>query len=257
MLTKIKKSLKISSLMALMLRVKSFKFELMPRPIEQQLLRSQVFLHACKSPITAIKCGVGELRAAKKLGKNAKEILDSLEHSIGELQMLLSAVSNEVNNDSDSTFSLKNVSASVKSMLEWKFPEAKIQVAVDESIYLKGSRLYFEEALRCIASNALESYRTNVEQIICILARKRKRFVQVEIIDLGRGMNLAAKKLAIIGGVSYKEEGSGIGLQFAAITVQKLFGGKIFISSRWGIGTRVTWLIPNSMLADNQNLDVS
>lgn len=226
-----------------LLGISLFRFKPVTLQPDQLLLRSQVFLHACQTPVTALKCSAAVLRQQLEDNQQLQEPLRSLEQSIADLERLITAVSFQ-GVGKHAYFLLRPTVANVVGLLRWKYPLAEIYMHIPDDIRLSGNRVYFEEALRCVVSNGLEAYQRTNTQTMYIFARKRRAAIQLDIIDSGLGMNSAAKRLALLNGVSYKAEGSGIGLQFARLTVEKLFEGKMVLASQLGVGTRVTWIIP-------------
>lgn len=234
--------------------IERFRFTPVSIKPEQLLLNSQVFLHACKTPVTVLKCGLELLREqVVSASPESTEVFSSLESCVCELEQLLHAVHAEVVS-TQSTFSLRSALANVTGLLRLRFRHAHIFVEVPKDVQLTGNRLYFEEALRCVVSNGLEAYKRSSSSCVHILARNRAEALQIDIIDSGFGMGAATKLLALVSGISYKDSGSGIGLQFARLTVEKMFGGKMIITSQLGVGTRVTWILPHSVSVDTQHL---
>jgi signal transduction histidine kinase len=172
------------------------------------------------------------------------EVISGLKASTEELRHLVFEAGNKSSNESD-LFSLNCVANSVITMIKWRFPKSSIQCEIEPGIMIKGNRLYFEEALRCVATNAIEAYSSkNSPRHLSLLARKRRNQIQIDVVDLGSGISDSARRFALLGGVSYKNRGSGIGLGFCKYTIEKVFHGKMTISSQGGIGTRVTWHLP-------------
>lgn len=245
MLLKIVGHLGLPKLISSWLGVSSISYSRHPYSPEQMILKSHVFLHACKTPLTVIRCCVDELTSSEHFSKN-KQLIRSLESSVEKLQELFLEVSSSSCNKAikAAKFSLSEVVANISTMLKSRFPSAIIYYEIDSNIEITGNRLYLEEALRCVATNALEAYRPGAKQHLCLIARKRRENIQIDIIDLGFGMSKAAKKIALVGGFSYKSNGTGVGLGFATYTIEKLFHGKMHVFTRCGVGTRITWQIP-------------
>lgn len=245
MLLKIVSHLGLPKLISSWLGVSSVSYSRPSYSPEQMILKSHVFLHACRTPLTVIRCCVDELTSNEHFSEN-EQLISSLESSVDKLQELFSEVSSSSPNKTIkiTKFNLSEVVANISMMLRPRFPSAIIYNEIDSNIEITGNRLYLEEALRCVAINALEAYRPGTKQHLYLIARKRRKNIQIDIIDLGFGMNKRAKKIALVGGFSYKSHGSGVGLGFATYTIEKLFHGKMHVFTEFGIGTRVTWQIP-------------
>lgn len=242
MLQKIIGQLGLPKLVSSLIGVGSVRYSFSPRESQEMIFKSSIFMHACKTPLTAIRYCAEELSSSQQCLAH-QELIESLKSSSNKLQELFSELG--CNSLSGSRkFNLKQAVIEVSAMLRARFPSAIIDSTVDSEIEIIGNKLYLEEALVCVATNALEAYRPEVKPHLYLMVRKRMKSVQINIVDLGFGMSKLAKRIALMKGVSYKQDGSGVGLGFARYTIEKLFHGKMHILSNSGIGTLVAWQIP-------------
>jgi signal transduction histidine kinase len=122
-----------------------------------------------------------------------------------------------------------------------------VQCNAPANIRLLGSSIVFQEVIVCLLRNAYEAYphHESNRPISCIVT-KRPTSLHVDIIDAGNGMNSLALLVAGMPGITFKEQGTGIGLYLSRDSLRQHFGGELHIASAAGVGTRVTLELPLS-----------
>jgi signal transduction histidine kinase len=99
-----------------------------------------------------------------------------------------------------------------------------------------------KESLVCIVKNALESSETAGTVYMYITANERS--ISVTVKDFGNGIPLWKQLLIELPLVTFKRNGSGVGLPFARKVICHELGGSVSVTSTVGVGTTVECYIP-------------
>jgi signal transduction histidine kinase len=221
----------------------------LPRSNYDLILSSgQVFLHACRTPLAAIRCNV-----ESSLEDSDKHLLSHRLKSISlatrQLEQLVRCVDEKQRRILErQVFSIKAAVVQAICVLQAVYPTARITTNISQlnRIDFVGREILFQEALCCLIKNALESYldlkghQAKVE--VRVLVDEQQ--IKIDIRDWGQGMGSIKLFLAQAKGVSFKQCGHGIGLPFARQVIEREFGGNLVISSVYSIGTTVTIKLP-------------
>ena len=107
----------------------------------------------------------------------------------------------------------------------------------DKHVCTKMNPELFEWVIENLIKNALDAIE-NKSGWIKIYITKRKKYVEIEISDSGKGIDLKRRKDIFRPGYSTKRRGWGLGLSLANRIIEEYHGGKIFVkSSVHGEGT--------------------
>lgn len=107
----------------------------------------------------------------------------------------------------------------------------------DKNVCAKMNPELFEWVIENLIKNALDAIE-NKSGWIKIYITKRKKYVEIEISDSGKGIDLKRRKDVFRPGYSTKRRGWGLGLSLANRIIEEYHGGKIFVkSSVHGEGT--------------------
>lgn len=227
-----------------------------------ELARSDVFQHACRTPLTTLQCSLDALdsKALTKTTANNgfQTYLQTAKQAAAHLVALIKSLDT---NSHQTSFRPARVVQEVVNLVESQAArEVSLHpiIAFDFQLKLKGDPLYFGEALRCIIQNAIEAYDLqDLHKPVVVMGRCVAEHLIIEVIDGGQGMTSLATKLAFWKGLSYKKQGQGLGLAFVDNTIRIMFGGELTVSSQFGVGTRVVWRLPlvngESSLTNSQN----
>lgn len=221
------------------------------------LLRSTVFRHACKTPLAVLLTSLSMI--TEMPAKSPAPMLRSENFQPAELGMSatkqLIQLFNELEHGSHANeqFSIEAALREVITLLNRG--HLHYISYLDARATLQGNRLYFQEAVACIISNAQEAYVTgDRRQVVVVLARPLTiDRASIEVIDSGGGMTPLAQRLAMLEGVSYKTTGTGLGLSFTRHVVTHMLHGAVALESQVGIGTRVKLELPLVHQSGSQN----
>lgn len=206
-----------------------------------QLQERVVFTHACKTPLTIALCNLELASSSEKLPVEYLEHIDQVKKAVERLGALLVAVNQQ--HEDDSSFPVATAVREVVTLLQTKTKTVSVEQVGVSSTCIAGNKLYFQEALSCLVTNAFEAYPEQQNQHVTISLRIVNNLLYIHIIDYAKGMSAVAKFFASIQGVTFKKEGKGIGLNFAKQTIEQL-KGKMRITSEPDCGTRVVIALP-------------
>lgn len=206
------------------------------------LLRNNyVFQHACKTPLTTLKCSIDLIKEGS--ANLDTEVLESADSAILRLTELINSVTSQ--NLQESKFKVSTAIHEVIILLKNKKQTSiKLTTARIDNLYLSGRKIYFQEMLVCMMNNAIEAYDTETEPHIDVMVQRKRNQLHIHVVDFASGMSLVAQKMACMQGLSYKESGMGLGLYFVKRTVEEEFLGKLDIQSKLGMGTHVHVVMP-------------
>jgi len=201
--------------------------------------------HEVRNPITSIN---GFLQLMKYDSNITSSQRKYIEISLSELNRAQSIINDYLSlaKPNNKVINIINLSVEINKIIDLMTSFTNIQniiieSSIEESLYIKASRDEIRQVLINLIKNGIEAIDTN--GMLHVRAYSKNRFVYIEVIDNGVGMN--KKQLSNLGTPFYstKDKGTGIGL---TITYQliELMKGKILVDSSLGIGTTFTILLP-------------
>lgn len=209
------------------------------------LLRLQdnfVFRHACMTPLTIITCALENLGSVTSASEKQNNI-QSAKDAIGYITKLILAVTKSENKEQD--FCVNTAMNEVIFLFKSKTGSSVFYSNfLPKKLKLFGNKLYFQEIIICLLNNAHEAYQDKTVVHISMSVRVIKDQVFIGVVDFAKGMTSLGQKLAVLKGVSYKENGLGLGLSFVKQTIENVFNGDFKIMSGYGVGTHVQVAIP-------------
>jgi sensor histidine kinase regulating citrate/malate metabolism len=243
----------MQKVLAKMLKVCTLRFNFLPKD-NNFLLKSSIFKHACKTPMTTLLCSLESLAQ----NKNSRHLPEDEISNVTMLNIGLIAAKRisemikllDEDSNAERTGEVFGVSSAIHELIticQNASQDRRVSLH-DESgqLQLKGSKILFQEAITCILNNAFESYQEDSSwKLVVVYLRHQNEKFQVEVVDFGRGMSRLTTKAASITGLSYKLGGSGLGMSFARNTITQKFAGRLDIESKLGMGTRVLVTIPS------------
>lgn len=210
-----------------------------------ELVRLQnnfVFRHACLTPLTILSCTLENLegRLSKEL---KKENIKGAKEAVKHLNKLIGAVTQP--EESEQEFNVTAAMNEVVLLFKGKYRcEVFYSNFLPKKLALTGNKLYFQEILICLLNNAYEAYTDKKLAHISLSVRIIKGQIFIGVVDFAKGMTQLGQKLALLKGISYKEDGLGLGLAFVKQTIEQNFRGVLKITSGYGVGTHVQIAIP-------------
>jgi C4-dicarboxylate-specific signal transduction histidine kinase len=118
------------------------------------------------------------------------------------------------------------------------------QSAKSRKLKIKASRFLMEEVFICLINNALEAQSNFVSPFISITVFIKNSSVYFAIRDYGYGIPWWQQFIVSKPFISFKRQGTGVGLSFAQEVITKKLNGSLKIYSRVGFGTEVICSLP-------------
>lgn len=165
--------------------------------------------------------------------------LNTVEQITSQFLMLSKPISDQQPEKVD----VKEVIESVTSLLDSyaMLSNNQININVEKDCVISINKIEFKQLLINIIKNALDA--SDVGQSISIIVNRNKNFMEIKIIDEGRGMTEDEIKSLGTPFYSLKSNGTGLGLMICFNIVEKYDGEIHYISSE-GNGTTVTIRLP-------------
>lgn len=205
--------------------------------------------HEIRNPLTTVK-GFLQLYSEDNT-ISAQEIKQRFPLMISELNTAEEVITKFLTlskPDTDHTLETVHVNVvleNIKELLKsYGFLHANaIELELEENCYICANKIEFKQLMINIIKNAIEA--SNVGDPVRIIARRKKRFVEIQIIDFGLGMS--PSEVALLGTPFYslKSNGTGLGLMICSNIVEK-YQGSIHFQSAQNKGTTVTIRFPEN-----------
>ncbi len=208
-----------------------------------------LFKHMLATPLTTLQIAAQELITTKNNSiKYHSNSIQTLEFSLRRITDIYSFF-NETNTKSVQECLPIQVIKNLCKNFCADATRLSVQVlskSTTTKIKIHGSTFLFEEAIVCLIKNAFEAYQTRTEKIVSITIWQKQHYLYISIQDYGCGLAWWKQVLAEVPYLSFKRNGSGIGLPFARIVIEKMCNGKLLINSLPGIRTEVICVLPLS-----------
>lgn len=223
-------------------------FERLEKQINQMKEFSDNASHQLMSPLTAIK---GEMEYIRRKERSLEEYKKNNEIVIAQTEKMISIVQNLLlmSKEKSQLKAPKNIfslSKLIKDIIADNYNKTKIEVKVDETIYIKGSNEFFSIALMNLIDNAIK-YSNN--KPVKINASKEKFGTIIEIIDEGIGISINEK--AKVFERFYRGEnainnyeGFGLGLSLVKSIIESM-DGSISVLNNEPEGTIMRIMLPS------------
>ncbi|WP_088104549.1 sensor histidine kinase [Halalkalibacter urbisdiaboli] len=117
----------------------------------------------------------------------------------------------------------------------------EINLYVEDQCYIRGNGIELKQVLINIIKNAIEASKKG--DTVQVRAKKRKEFIEIEVVDRGCGMTDTEIHALGTPFYSLKSKGTGLGLMICYNIVEK-FNGTLQFSSSKDEGTTVTLTFP-------------
>lgn len=207
-------------------------------------LDAKTLAHDLRSPLTALKLSTSGLMTCDETKLVIEESLKTLERLVQRVGLLSNSKAAQSTTYSRPYLIAQKVIKTAK-MRYRHHSQLSITTNLDgsaASLDAKICEVEFERALTNLINNAVEALRA--EGFIKVVLKVKKKTIQLSVIDSGPGIPQHLLATITSPGVSYgKNEGSGLGLYQAKKAVESS-GGRLFISTTEGHGTRVILEIP-------------
>jgi len=206
--------------------------------------------HALQTPLTILKINLERLSSKQK--QKRKLIINQSLLALRRIEEMTNFSQLLVRSKREKEkFELKNSLVELQHVFSsYERVQVSLVLSKNAELRLIGKKLLFQEVVSCLIKNAIESYGTSIHQVtVIVYCRREGKYVRIEVVDFGFGMGRLAKQVAMMRGVTSKQDGQGLGLAFVSQVIEEIFKGKVFIESQPLIGTRAVIHIPlNSVL---------
>lgn len=207
----------------------------------------QSFLHEVKNPLSILKGNVSLMELSDPdLKESARWI--SIKNNLNHLCHLLDDFStlNKMTTIEKTTYNVINCIYSVYAMFSSSSDDKNLNLclgnAPDEKIMIHGDQSKIKHAMINLIKNAFEACHDG--DTIRIHSESTEGFVSITVTDSGCGMTENVRTTATTPFITYKENGTGLGLALVHWVV-KQHGGNLTIESEEGKGSKITMLFPN------------
>lgn len=202
--------------------------------------------HEIRNPLTVVK---GFLQLYEKDTSVSDDLKSHYALMIGELNTAehvisqLLSVAEPTNDQNTETVNVKNILQSVTDLLHsyGLLHDNKIDLVVTEDCFITANTIEVKQLLINLIKNAIEA--SEIGDSVKVTADTNNNFVEINIIDYGRGMSEAEVEALGTPFYSLKSKGTGLGMMICYYIAAKYKGTINFQSSK-GEGTTVTIRFP-------------
>ena len=217
----------------------------------QLLLNSSFFYHACATPLTSLISNI-DLALENDSGRQSVYLKRSL-IAASQIKDLLQHLQPRKCNK-EPFLVRKAIQETINFLNQNSSSDIRVHYYISRLTRLTGYRLYFQQSLSCLITNAIEAYSSREShKSVLVVVRNSDAHLRIDVVDFAHGMTYIDQKRATHRGVTYKTDGTGLGLYFVKESIEKLFNGKLEVFSQLGKGTQIRLFIPFSPAADSQN----
>lgn len=206
--------------------------QLLPLPI-QLVTEQRLLTHAARSPLSVLALALEEINH-RELPRNVQSSLATAKAAIRELNVVLS----DYRQEPARWFSIEPLLR--QSTYLFAHRSCPIYLVCKHSslkkLQLYGSFFYFRELLSILLSNSRRACIESGQSLIVLHVSSSHGTLQLVIQDFGEGMlSVSAKPTHLT-----DRQAHGIGLPYAQIITQRIFGGSLKVLSWAGLGTQIT-----------------
>jgi len=202
--------------------------------------------HEIRNPLTVVK---GFLQFYEKDNSFSDDVKSNLTLMIDELKTAEHVISQFLTiakPDQDQHMETVDVRKALQSVTDLLmsygvFHENKIDLQVDDKLYISANAIEIKQLFINLVKNAIEV--SNKGDSVVITAKRMKKKVEVKVIDSGFGMSEEEVKSVGTPFYSLKSKGTGLGLMICYNIIEK-YNGNIHFQSEEGKGTTVTVRFP-------------
>jgi len=196
--------------------------------------------HQLGTPISSI---LGWIELLKDNTKGLNQALEEIETDAKRLSKVASRFSQIGSNPSLKKYDVVEILTNAILYFRKRLPQLQKKLIIEEQYLTKPvinlNNELFEWVIENLVKNAMDAIESRDGKIIIKVSEsQQKKYVNIDIKDNGRGINLRDRKNIFKPGFSTKVRGWGLGLSLAKRIVEDYHGGKLFIKeTRPGEGT--------------------
>ncbi len=203
--------------------------------------------HSIRNPIMSAGGMLGRVKSKiKDIGsEDSEKLIKYIEIVEKSLYRIISIIANieVVSNSLPVKLERVNVGDVVESVVKRYENSAEFSISKKDA-YVYADRMHVGFVVEEIIKNALDATAEQDNAKIDIRISEEGRYVVIDIVDNGRGIDKETLSLATIPFYSTKPSNMGVGLSLAKFIIEG-YHGKISIESKEGEGSKVTIAIPS------------
>jgi len=202
--------------------------------------------HEIRNPLTVVKGFLQFYENDSSVSKDVKSNFSMMIDELNTAEHVISQFLTTAKPDKDQkmeTVDVRKALQSVKDLLMsyGVFHQNNIELLVEEKIYIAANPIEFKQLLINLVKNAIEV--SNKGDSVLIVAERKKREIEIRVVDTGFGMSEEVLKSLGSPFYSLKSKGTGLGLMICFNIVEK-YNGTIHFESVEGQGTTVIVRFP-------------
>lgn len=213
--------------------------------ISNILLHSQLFWHACATPLNSLILAVEQLESERHACQHEVHY-KAIKESTQRIKRLLESVnSSQITTEPFCPIRSIHHCESVLNSTDRVITTAIDPIFNSSGAKILGNQLLFEEAIVCLLQNAIQSSHTKTSSKVIMVLKRVADQLRIDIIDFGQGSNKLTERLSSIATTAEPKSGThGWGLWVADYVFRRLLHGSITVHSQPGLGTRFIILLP-------------
>ena len=202
--------------------------------------------HEIRNPLTVVKGFLQFYENDNSLSQDVKSNFLLMIDELNTAERVISQFLQTAKPDKNQQREIVDVSKALQSVTELlmsygTFNQNKIDLYVQENAYISANTMEFKQILINLVKNAIEV--SNAGDSVVISAVRKKKEIEVKVVDTGIGMSKEEMKSLGTPYYSLKRKGTGLGLMICFDIVEK-YNGSIHFESEEGRGTSVLVRFP-------------
>ncbi|MGB3262101.1 ATP-binding protein [Paenisporosarcina sp.] len=202
--------------------------------------------HEIRNPLTVVKGFLQFYENDSSVSKDLKSNFSMMIDELNTAEHVISQFLTTAKPDKDQKMETVDVRKALQSVADLLmsygvFHQNNIELLVEEKIYIAANPIEFKQLLINLVKNAIEV--SNKGDSVLIVAERKKREIEIRVVDTGFGMSEEVLKSLGSPFYSLKSKGTGLGLMICFNIVEK-YNGTIHFESVEGQGTTVIVRFP-------------
>jgi len=202
--------------------------------------------HEIRNPLTVVKGFLQFYENDNLLSQDVKSNFTLMIDELNTAERVISQFLQTAKPDINQQREIVDVSKALQSVTELlmsygTFNQNKIDLHVQENVYISANTMEFKQILINLVKNAIEV--SNSGDSVVVSAVRKKKEIEVKVVDTGIGMSEEEMKSLGTPYYSLKRKGTGLGLMICFNIVEK-YNGSIHFESEVGHGTSVLVRFP-------------